>query len=550
MFSRVFGRFLLLIVFIAFSGLVPALGQGSEIFKCPENTYTFTGFPEQTLCEQYPNFSCEIQIGAGTQYPKSSLLGASLGGNVCIIGDFEVDVPFSFIDAVVKINPGVTIAVKPSPNGYDPGSSLGIDNSKLFACNGLWKGITLGFLSSISTYNNTRIEDAEKAISTFTLCALSIQQTTFNRNRIGIELVTQYPSIWVPGPLVWVFADNRFTCDAPLNGTTNEITEAGVKLKNPYLYTFQTSLNRFSDLKYGIYSEGDFSHIGASRLYMQRIKKDGIYMKEGSLNLDNSWFYDCEGTGINIGTAKLVNVGNAQFTMSTIPSEAYRTGIYINKFALNADVQIRDIKFSADMEGTTNKVRGIHLKGGNVGEGTKIQIKGNSVTGSSVFLFRAKDSQGIYLDGDFPSSSTTEIWGNNFRISTTTGDQSRPQGILADNGDKNNLSIKWNTFTSFSNANIPQWATGVELRNNTSGGENEVRVNSFSDANDNLLQYIIARNFQNTFYCSNTFSGFGGWDFEFWDYHNGQYHHGYRIWDRGTIQRACWPAKAPRQRMV
>jgi hypothetical protein len=136
---------------------ITASGQGTEIFKCPENTYTFTGFPEQTLCEQYPNFNCEIQIGAGTQYPKSStLLSSSLSGNVCIIGDFEIDVPFSFINAVVKINPGVTIVVKPSPNGYDPGSSLGIDNSKLFACNGLWKGITIGHLSTIGTTNSTK----------------------------------------------------------------------------------------------------------------------------------------------------------------------------------------------------------------------------------------------------------------------------------------------------------------------------------------------------------------------------------------------------------
>lgn len=506
------GFFLSLVLMVLSS--ITAWGQGAEILKCPEHTYTFTDFPEQTLCEQYPNFNCEIQIGAGTQYPKSSLLGATLGGNVCIIGDFEVDVPFSFIDAVVKINPGVAIAVKPSPNGYDPGSSLGIDNSKLFACNGLWKGITIGHLSTIGTTNSTKIEDAEKAIYASGLCALTIQQTTFNRNRIGLELETPFPNIFVPGPLVWVFTDNRFTCNAPLNGTTNEITEAGVKLKNSYLYTFQTSLNRFSDLKYGVYSEGDFSHIGASSLYMQRIKKDGIYMKEGSINLKDSWFYDFEERGINIETAKLVDVKSTQFRPALNPVNnpfSFRTGIYIDKFALNASVQLNSIIFSADMEGTTNKVIGIHLKGGNVGAGTKIRIGGNSS-----FSFRARDSRGIFLDGSFPSTSTTEIWLNTFRVSTTTGDQSRPQGILADNGDKNNLSIKWNGFTSFSNANIPQWATGIELRNNTSGGKNEVRVNGFSDANDNLLQYIIARNFQNTFYCSNVFSGFGGTDFEFW----------------------------------
>lgn len=495
----------------AFSNIFPTSGQGTEIFKCPENEYTFTGTPEQTLCEEYPNFNCGTQIGTGTAFPKSSLYGSSITGNVCIVGNFEVDAPFIFQNSVVKINPGVTITVKYNPD-LQPVNTLGIDNSKLFACNGLWKGITLGFLSSIYTYNNSKIEDAESAIYTSGLSALFIQSTTFNRNRVGIELVNLYPSVWNSGPLVHVFTNNRFTCTAPLNGTANEITEAGVKLKNSYLFTFQSNLNRFSDLKYGIYAEGDFTHIGASRLYMQQIKKDGIYMKEGSLNLTNSWFYTCEEKGINIEMAKLVNVKNTDLTISEAPSNnsnLYRTGIYINKFALNADVQLNGIGFGANMEGTTNKVRGIHLKGGNVGAGTKIHIGTNST-----FSFRARDSQGIYLDGIFPANSTTEIWGNHFKVSTVSGDESRPQGILAENGDKNNLSIKWNTFTAYTNTGLSQWGTGLELKNSM-GNNNEVKVNGFSDDTDNLLQYTIVYAFQNTFFCSNNTSGFGGWSYEF-----------------------------------
>ncbi len=158
----------------------------SELFKCPEREYKFEGTPQQTLCNENPNFVCQTQIGVGTPFPKSSLWGASITGNVCIIGDFEIDAPFTFQNAVVKINPGVTIVIKPSPNGFDPGSSLVVDNSKLFACTGLWKGITLGHLSSIGTQNNSEIEDAETAIRATGLCALFIQQTIFNRNRVGI----------------------------------------------------------------------------------------------------------------------------------------------------------------------------------------------------------------------------------------------------------------------------------------------------------------------------------------------------------------------------
>lgn len=277
--------------FALFALLIPlnSYSQGTELFKCPEREYKFTGNPEMTLCEENPNFTCDVQIGAGTAYPKSSLWGTSITGNVCIIGDFEVDQPFTFQNATVKINPGVTIAIKPSPNGYDPGSSLGIDNSKLFACNGLWKGITLGHLSSIGTQNNTEIEDAETAISATGLCALFIQQTTFNRDRVGIYLNTPFPNIFVPGPLMWTFSGNHFTCDAPLNGTVDEITTAGVKLKDSFLGTY-TGTNTFTDIQYGIYSEGHSSYIGCQNLIFQRIRRDGIYMDQGNINLRASQF--------------------------------------------------------------------------------------------------------------------------------------------------------------------------------------------------------------------------------------------------------------------
>jgi len=491
----------------------PAFGQGSEIFKCPESTYTFTGSPEQTLCELYPNFSCVIEIGDNTAFPKSSSLGSpSLSGNVCVVGNFEVDVPFTFQNAVVKINPGVTIAVKPSPNGYDPGSSLGIVNSKLFACSGLWKGITIGHLSTIGTSNGSRIEDAEKAIYASGLCALNIQHTTFNRNRIGLELDTPFPSIFAPGPLVWVFSGNKFSCDAPLNGT-NEIPEAGVKLKNSSLFTFQSGLNRFDDLHYGIYAEGSASQIGASHFYMRRIKKDGIYMKEGLINLSDSWFYDGELNGINIEKAKSVNIKNTDFiTLSNIPTSDYRKGIRLGGFALNSDVTLIDISVAADMEGTSNKLIGIHLEAIlPVEAGTKIHIS------DSKFWFRAKDSEGIFLYGTFPSSSSTEIWGNSFKVSNVMGEGNlRPSGIKAAIGDKNNLSIKWNTFTSYAvhtfppgTIGVPQHNEGIELGGNTLGMGNEVISNSFNYDVQSLHEVLFVYVFQNTKYCSNTFKGFG-----------------------------------------
>jgi len=340
---------------------LPVLAQQSAYYECPENYgATFTGLPEQTLCELNPNFNCQMQIGAGTQFPKSSLLGTSISGNVCIVGDFEVDANFTFLDVTVKINPGVTIAVAGSRNGYSGGSSLSINNSKLFACNSLWKGITLGFLSVIVTSNNSIIGDAEKAIFANVLAALYIQKTTFNRNRVGIELETPFPSVFALGPRVLNFTANRFTCKAPLNGTIDEITEAGVKLKNAYLYAFQANVNGmnwFTDLRHGIISEGSFSHVGASYFRMERIKRIGILMAEGSLTLSNSQFDHGEFYGIRIGLAKLVEIKNTRFTMSNTPSPERRIGIYIHEFGVNANITISSIRFGVDLDGTTSTRR-------------------------------------------------------------------------------------------------------------------------------------------------------------------------------------------------
>lgn len=130
------------------------LAQGLSPFECQETEPPFTGTPTPTLCEQFASSDCDVPqtIGAGTAYPKSSLIGPSISGFVCIQGDFLVDEPFSFEHAIVRISPNVKIAIQGSVSPYgSPGSSLAINDSKLFACTDMWEGIQLGILSSIWT---------------------------------------------------------------------------------------------------------------------------------------------------------------------------------------------------------------------------------------------------------------------------------------------------------------------------------------------------------------------------------------------------------------
>jgi hypothetical protein len=145
-----------------------------------------------------------------------------ISGKINIIGDFIIDVPTTFENATVKINPGVGIIMEDGQF-----ISLSIDNSKLFACFQLWKGIRVGSGNTVMTYLS-EIEDAEKTIdaSDKSYVTLDVVVTTFNRNRNNLYIANSYNISHTP--YVKRFSGNKFTCTSPLNGTSKDITETGV----------------------------------------------------------------------------------------------------------------------------------------------------------------------------------------------------------------------------------------------------------------------------------------------------------------------------------
>lgn len=498
-----------LTITILFSGIFITLGfSQTETQNCFAEEYVFTNTPEQTLCDDYGNSSFNLVIGEGASsgITNSSQIGTQVSDYIHIVGDFTIDNHFEFNSSIVKIEPGVVI-------NMELNKRLNLNSSKLFACNELWVGIVMGHGCSVRM-NGTEIEDAEAAIQSInrTYNYLEIINSTFNRNNVGIKLeVKPYQA---HPPLFGKLFNNRFKCDAPLNGTVDGISFAGIEIKNIYLFSFQTGINYFRDLIYGIYAEGSTSKIGTKNLSMRRIKKDGIFLKEGSINLEDSFFSNCEEKGINIETVNIAKIQGVDFIFDTqIPENSTldRSGVYIKEFNLNADVKLFDNTITADMEGTLNRIKGFFLRGGNVGAGTKIKIVNNE------FRITATNSMGINLRGDFPPSSTTEIWLNRFRISNIDEETGgRPSGIETSGGNKNNLSIKWNSFTSnyvktfeFPTVGIPQWNYGIFLRHNMNGLNNEVKVNSFNYEVQTMQFGILVHGFQHMNYSCNSISGFG-----------------------------------------
>ncbi len=473
---------------------------------CAENTYPFTGIPEQTLCEQFPNFVCGTQIGLGTGITHSSQIGSSITGNVCITGDFVVDNIFTFDDAIVKINQDVKITLE-----AEVGLTIfTIHHSKLFACIGLWKGIRMGHKTEIVTEGLSVIEDAEAAIFSDQKSTLNIQKTTFNRNRVGIELVGNPQG----GPYLTVSRFNKFKCTAPLNGTDDEVTFAGIKLNNAMLSTVGglELINWFEDIKYGIYAVGTMSSINAGMFSMQRIKKDGIYMEEGLLTLRNSSFTNCRETGINIKKAKIVKLTNVHmyYNLQMAGAVGHKYGTKIQEFAENAIVDIYkhylDVKVNPSYD-----IHGITLFGGPWGAGTNVKIY------DSDFMITGEDCSGIFMQGNssgFPETSTTEITGNRFRISYfedgPTDIQNTPYGIrVYGSSHAYNIKIKWNNFTSNEVYSQPQANIGIGLYTNQSGKGIEVSYNGFDHSVQPMNKPIDVENFRNAVFTCNDMTGYG-----------------------------------------
>ena len=131
---------------------------------------------------------------------------------------------------------------------------------EMFACKALWKGINMNNETRVNIKSSI-IEDAITALKVDGIKnTISIENTVFNRNRVGIQLGRNIPSDpqGFTNLTVLGFAGNQFTCTSPLNGTTNEITFAGVLIQRLggviSLGNLNGSENLFQRIQYGIYN--------------------------------------------------------------------------------------------------------------------------------------------------------------------------------------------------------------------------------------------------------------------------------------------------------
>lgn len=216
-----------------------------------------------------------------------------------VVGDFSIIDDLTLNNAIIKIMPGISINIEQGPSQV---GELILDNCKLFSCVELWKGINLKVhQSSIKTLNYTHIEDAENAILSRNtqLTTLNISNTRFNRNQKGIVLENDI--VMPKTAFVSKFYKNIFSCTKPLNGTTNGMTEIGVKLKNinyPFINNPLINGNHFKEIKNGIVAEGATSTVNVRESTFEKIIENGISFSGKKLSVYGSKFFTIGQFGI------------------------------------------------------------------------------------------------------------------------------------------------------------------------------------------------------------------------------------------------------------
>ena len=177
-----------------------------------------------------------------------------------VSGTLEIDVPYCLKDYRLMMKPGSKIIVK-------AGNSLEIKgDTKIFACDQMWQGITLEENADL-TIDNSTIEDAQYAIKATGNSDISITGSTFNRNFIGVYVENPYAGSGYAGNTNFTaLSGNTFDGSGGLlspysgqgsgpAGALGSEAFAGIYIDNSSAAIHSLG-NSFKDMSNGIYCKG------------------------------------------------------------------------------------------------------------------------------------------------------------------------------------------------------------------------------------------------------------------------------------------------------
>jgi len=445
-------------------------------------------------------FLCDIEIGIGTQYVRSSDVendpdfGDPLSGNVCVIGDFFVDTDFTFQNAEVNISPGVSISVLRQGGNFGANAKvLNIDNSHLFSCDGMWNNIWVGHFATLNSFNGSVIEDANIGVNAHNSigCTISLVNTTFQNNRTGLNMARRTQGANGPDLVRLertVFRDGIFG-----------ISTAGVNIAPQDAFN-----NTFRNLTTGILSQSGGATNTADDIVVT-IDLDftrfietttfGVFLESGSLLLDDGVFTDTRNVGISIGNGQQVFLNN--LNISGDYNEPF-IGLEVNGLDLGSALSVRaaNINLQSDDD---SAISGIVVHGAQILPASTIHIAFGA--GAGRFNIGSTGGYAIDLEGDFPLDTDIDIFGNNFFCNNFA---------IRSVGQRSNLHIYANSFRP--NGHTGQ---GLLLVFGGLGTNNIVMDNNFVNQNFGYSRFSFNSRFNGVHYCNNDIWGTNGNGFVF-----------------------------------
>lgn len=469
--------------------------------------------------EEFPNYFGTT----GTAYASHIIWFLNNGndvftGDIELVGDLIIDQDFTLLNCKVRISPNVRIRVEADV-------TFTLDGSKLFCCQNMWQGIDLNDRSAIVSRNVTEIEDAMVAMESPCSATLSIRNTVFNRNEVGIRLGYDGPIPWDPChtfPIFTQFAGNTFQCTAPLNGSLNGVSFVGVQVykTNATIGALTSAPNTFRNIRYGIRLESQrWGASAVNRCIFDRVLNDGIFMAQGNLQVERCTFMNTGFRGINVLSTRGLVVKYSNFNCNDdvaaqVGGDNTYHHIRAGAFAVDCSVEISHNFFGCNFTdpGKAEHLRGIELMGGvTMGGGTNIRVDWNTFHFTVVQNTPVLSSE-VSLTGEYPSNTSTIIEFNNFYLDQPSENFPNTAliGIVLSGGNKNQVQLYGNNFESEAWWPFATWSTldeGIEMTGSMGGG-NIVTGNTIAGSPESLYSVdfyfgIWSVDFINTLYCEN-----------------------------------------------
>jgi len=303
-----------------------------------------------TLCDTYGQLQPTVVIGSN---PGSITYTSNLGVNsysneiIHIEGVLiENTGYFHFSNCTIKM--GTASEIQTMLAGQQ---QIVISNCKIFACQYMWKGITIYPNQDELIMSNTHISDAQFAVWNLEGSGLYLSDNTFDRNYIGVNVEDQAYS--------YGYERNTFSQSSFLNQAypsqipdPNGISYAGIQIHSSSGYSINalngiSGLNTFEYLKIGIESRSSILNVEDCEFISNEIGLNSIgngslttagYGITGHTCFKNNSHYDIYSTNCHLNISNHIFEYNTdQLATSSIWAQnpnGKDIYIYSNKFKL------------------------------------------------------------------------------------------------------------------------------------------------------------------------------------------------------------------------